>query len=85
EHAPEKLVQELLDLKIKLEDHLRQSEIATSLERASLTRERSKLFQVKQYLAQEVKRLGEETQANATEGKGGNAESRWGKFFETKK
>ena len=72
EHAPEKLVQELLDLKIKLEDHLRQSEI-------------SKLFQVKQYLAQEVKRLGEETQANATEGKGGNAESRWGKFFETKK
>lgn len=85
EHAPEKLVQILMDLKKKLEDHLRQSEIAASLERASLTRERSKLFQVKQYLAQEVKKLGEAAEANAPEDKAGRAESRWGKFFETNK
>lgn len=82
---PEKLIEELNVIKKQLEDQLRQSEIAASLERASLTRERSKLFQVKQYLAQEVKKLGEKKSSGDEEQKADRAESRWGKFFDTKK
>lgn len=80
--VPTKLIEEMLSLKKQLEEQLRQSEIAVALERAALTRERSKLFQVKQYLAQEVKRLGS---TESVKEMSASPESRWGKFFETKK
>lgn len=84
--VPDQLIDELMEVKKKLEDQLRQSEVAASLERASLTRERSKLFQVKQYLAREVQRLGAiAQQQDAGESPENQSTSRWGKFFDTKK
>lgn len=81
--VPEELLEEVENLKRQLEDHLRQAELAAALERASLTRERSKLFQIKQYLSEEVKRLGAISDADRK--RESDPESRWGRFFDLKK
>lgn len=84
--APEELKESLINMQNRLEDHLRQSEVAVSLERAGLTRERSKLFKVKQHLEQEVKRMGLASTMLAQEKKNEDtSQTRWGKFFEVKK
>ena len=57
-NAPEELKEGLIILQQHLKDHLRQAELSVSLERASLTRERSKLKQVKKHLAAEIQRMG---------------------------
>lgn len=56
--APEDLKAAVLDLRDKLEQHLKESELSNSLERAALGRERAMLFKIKQQLEKQVRRLG---------------------------
>ena len=79
----------VLELHELLTDHLKQSEIANSLERASLTRERAKLTQIKQQLADQIRRMGNPGDA-ATNGKSESndndkdkdkTERRWARLF----
>ncbi|MEW4489279.1 hypothetical protein AB1L42_14450 [Thalassoglobus sp. JC818] len=55
--VPEDLKKSVMVLEKHLKDHLRQSELSVSLERAALTRERSKLCQVKSQLQDEIQKM----------------------------
>ncbi len=81
--APEELNASLISLEKQLKDNLLRAEVSVALERASLTRERSKLFHVKRQLEQEVKRIG---LTSIIESQGQESEqgvnSRWAKFFD---
>ncbi|MCA9090154.1 MAG: hypothetical protein KDA90_16145 [Planctomycetaceae bacterium] len=56
--APEELRAAVQDLRGKLQSQLRKAELANAIERAALGRERAKLFQVKQQLEQQIRKLG---------------------------
>jgi len=56
--APEELRAAVEDLRGKLQNQLRKAELANAIERAALGRERAKLFQVKQQLEQQIRKLG---------------------------
>jgi len=80
--VPDELKKHLQSLERQLTDHLKQAEIANSLERASLARERSKLVQVKQQLEQQVLRLSTPTDTPADEETASERkERRWSRFF----
>lgn len=55
--APQELARRLQELEATLREQLKQAEIANSLERAALTRERAKLAQVKQNLESQIRKL----------------------------
>jgi hypothetical protein len=57
-NAPADLAKKLKELETQLQDQLKKADIANSLERAALTRERIRLQQIKQALENEVRRLG---------------------------
>lgn len=61
--APEELVQQVEQLRDTLESQLRQAEIANSMERATLARDRNRLMQVKQQLEQHVRKMASGQQA----------------------
>jgi hypothetical protein len=65
--APEELVQQVEQLRDTLERQLREAEIAHSMERATLARDRNRLLQVKQQLEQHVRKLASGQQAEARE------------------
>lgn len=82
--APEELKASLISLKKQLKDNLLRADVSVSLERASLTRERSKLFHVKRQLEQEVKRIGLTSIVDSQTQDGEQvSNSRWAKFFDT--
>lgn len=84
--APTELVEVLQARQRQLDEHLRQAEVAVALDRAELTRERSKLMHVKQHLEQEVKRLSFSGNPESEPSPESEAEhSRWTKFFNLKK
>lgn len=56
-HAPDRFRERLESLETVLKDHLRQAEVANSLERALLARERAKLSQIKQNLEIQIKKM----------------------------
>ncbi|WP_437228693.1 hypothetical protein SH661x_001031 [Planctomicrobium sp. SH661] len=55
--APDNYRRRLESLETLLKDHLRQAEVALSLERAMLARERAKLAQIKQNLELQIKKM----------------------------
>ncbi|WP_092055086.1 hypothetical protein [Planctomicrobium piriforme] len=85
DRAPEKYRDRLESLEIVLRDHLRQAEIASSLERAVLARERAKLAHVKQNLEGQIKRLSTAAPAPVVReeepGQKGDPDSRWKRLF----
>lgn len=83
--APDELTESLRQLQKQLRDHLKQAEVAVALERASLARERSKLFQVKQLLEGEVKRIGAAAMAAQQSESGDDADQRIGRFLAVNK
>ncbi len=80
---PKDLADQLRELEKMLNSQLKEAEISISLERASIARQRGKLFQVKRHLEQEIKRIGnkEITSEEANE----KSESRWSKLFNREK
>lgn len=66
-NAPANLVAKLKELETQLQDQLKKADIATSLERAALTRERIRLQQIKQALENEIRRLGRAPAQNPEE------------------
>jgi len=56
-NAPDDYRHRLESLELILQDHLRQAEVAHSLERALLARERAKLTQIKQNLEVQIKKM----------------------------
>ncbi|MEZ5940702.1 MAG: hypothetical protein R3C18_04875 [Planctomycetaceae bacterium] len=87
ESSPEELRSALTKAKSSLEKHLRESEVANSLERASLARERSKLAQIKQQLEKHIlsmskaQQLAEAKPAEVKEDPEKLANSRWFRMF----
>jgi len=79
---PTDLTAAVEELQQQLNEQLKNAEIANSLERAAMGRERAKLFQVKQHLEQQIRRLGltsqMEIQDESAEQK---SESRWTRLF----
>ncbi|WP_437206712.1 hypothetical protein [Planctomicrobium sp. SH664] len=57
-NVPEELKIRLTALEATLREQLRQAEIANSLERATLTRERARLTQIKQQLEGHIRKMG---------------------------
>jgi len=82
---------ELQALDLLLRERLRQAEIAHSLERAVLARERAKLSQVRQHLEAELKRMENQKAASLAQRRievpedsppqRGDSESRWKRLF----
>ncbi|MCA8991402.1 MAG: hypothetical protein KDA88_05465 [Planctomycetaceae bacterium] len=87
ENSPEELHTALMKAKSAMEKHLRESEVANSLERASLARERSKLAQIKQQLEKHIlsmskaQQLTEAKPAEVKEDSEKLANSRWFRMF----
>ena len=79
---PGDLGEQLCELEKMLQAQLKDAEISISLERASITRQRSKLYQVKRHLEKEIKRIG---QPGETSGEDEKTGSRWGKIFTSDK
>lgn len=81
--SPEELKRRLLELEGQLTAQLKQAEISNSLERAALTRERSKLYQVKQQLEKQVHQLKVTSSALPVEEPQGTErkDRRWNRFF----
>lgn len=81
--APEDLRQEVESLKARLQEQLKMAEVSNALERATLARERSKLFQVKQQLERQVQRLASNGESAVEEKQDDSSklEKRWSRLF----
>ena len=80
--SPEELRTEVESLKARLQEQLKMAEVSNALERATLARERSKLFQVKQQLERQVQRLAANDSASeAKTEEPSKADKRWARLF----
>jgi hypothetical protein len=83
--APDNYRERLESLESLMQDHLRQAEIANSLERAVLTRERAKLAQIKNNLEVQIKRMSSNgagpAQKAADNSENGDQDRRWKRLF----
>lgn len=81
--VPEELRSEVESLRSRLQEQLKMAEVSNALERATLARERSKLFQVKQQLERQVQRLAANGEAGEAkpEGDASKLEKRWSRLF----
>jgi len=88
--APRHFQERLESLETVLKDHLRQAEVANSLERALLARERAKLAQIKQNLETQIKKMAHPATPSPSQNppresppdqKSEEQESRWKRIF----